>query len=80
MIREEEKLPTFVMELVSFWKQEIPKTLDTLISNEFFHSFSLLMDREIFSKKRHEKKVTFSDVKKMREVLIEEKNLLLLFS
>ncbi len=80
MIREEAKLPTFVMELVSFWKQEIPKTLDTLISNEFFHSFSLLMDREIFSKKRHEKKVTFSDVKKMREVLIEEKNLLLLFS
>lgn len=80
MIREEEKFPTFVMELVNFWKGEIPKTFNILISDEFFLSFSLLMDREIFSKKRHEKKVTFSDVKKVREVLIEDKNLLLLFS
>ena len=80
MIRENEKFPIFIMELVNFWKSEIPDTFHILISDEFFLSFSLLMDREIFSKKRHEKKVTFSDVKRVREVLIEDKNLLLLFS
>lgn len=39
------------------------------------------MDREIFTKKRHENKVTFADAKKVREVLIESNNLLrLIFS
>ncbi len=80
MVREEEKLPVFIVELVNFWKNEIPETFNILISDEFFLSFSELMDREIFSKKRHEKKVTFSDVKKLREILIEGKNLLLLLS
>ncbi len=52
--------------LVSYWKQETPKLLETLTSDVFFIPFSELMSREIFSKKRHEKKVTFSDAKIVR--------------
>ena len=66
MIRDNEKLPFFVSALVEFWKKEIPEILATLVSDAFFLPFSLLMEREIFTKKRHEKKVTFSDVKKTR--------------
>ena len=79
MIRKEENLPILVTELVNFWKNEIPKTFNILISDEFFLSFSELMDREIFSKKRHEKKVTFSDVKKLRGIFTEGKKIKWLF-
>lgn len=56
--------------LVSYWKQETPKLLETLTSDIFFLPFSELMSREIFSKKRHEKKVTFSDAKITRSLMI----------
>lgn len=80
MVRENENLPILVTELVNFWKNEIPETFNILISDEFFLSFSELMDREIFSKKRHEKKVTFSDVKRLRQILNQDGILKYLFS
>lgn len=55
--------------LVQFWEKNTPETFSVLISDEFFLPFSELMEREIFTKKRHEKKVTFSDAKKTREIL-----------
>ena len=78
MVRDNEKLPLFVSALVEFWKKEIPEILATLVSDAFFLPFSLLMEREIFTKKRHEKKVTFSDVKKTRWLLLESNILHLL--
>mgnify|MGYP006371715889 CR=1 FL=1 len=70
-----------VSELVNFWKRNTSEVFELLISDEFFLPFSELMEREIFTKKRHENKVTFGDVKKVREVLIESNNLLrLIFS
>lgn len=80
MVRENENLPILVTELVNFWKNEIPETFNILISDEFFLSFSELMDQEIFSKKRHEKKVTFSDVKRLRQILNQDGILKYLFS
>lgn len=80
MVRENENLPILVTELVNSWKNEIPETFNILISDEFFLSFSELMDREIFSKKRHEKKVTFSDVKRLRQILNQDGILKYLFS
>ncbi len=79
MIRGGEVLPSVVSELVDFWKKEIPLIFQFLLSDSFFLPFSELMEREIFTKKRHEKKVTFGDVKKVREVLMERKILRSLF-
>ena len=52
--------------LVDFWKSQDPALLKVLISDDFFFSFSQLMDREIFSKKRHEKKVSYKDIRELR--------------
>ena len=68
-----------VSELVDFWKKNIPEVFELLISDEFFLPFSELMEREIFTKKRHENKVTFADAKKVREILIEKRVLRSLF-
>lgn len=65
--------------IVDFWNKKSPEILTILISDDFFVPFSELMNREIFTKKRHETKVTFSDVKKTREILIEKGILLFLF-
>ncbi len=70
-IRDKRTLAPLVSGLVHFWKEKIPEILQVLISDEFFLPFSELMEREIFTKKRHEKKVTFSDVKKVREVMVQ---------
>lgn len=56
-------------ELVEFWKKEIPQVFVTLVSDGFFLPFSELMEREIFTKKRHDKKVTFGDAKKTKDVM-----------
>ena len=60
----------FLSNLIEFWKVHDSSLLDILISDHFFVPLSELMKREIFSKKRHEKKVSFSDVKSVREILI----------
>lgn len=72
MIRDNEKLPLLVSELVDFWKKEFPEIFSMLVSDTFFLPFSELMEREIFTKKRHEKKVTFGDVKKAREIVLQK--------
>ena len=45
--------------------------LDTLVSDEFFLPFESLMEREIFSRKRHKSKVTYSDARFVRDTLID---------
>lgn len=62
-VREGKHVSSTVSELVDFWKVKFPEILATLVSDDFFLPFSELMNREIFTKKRHENKVTFSDVK-----------------
>ncbi|NRH20426.1 hypothetical protein HOO68_00060 [Candidatus Gracilibacteria bacterium] len=81
LVREGKNIDGLLSDLISFWRNNIPEVFDILVSDEFFLPFSELMDREIFTKKRHENKVTFADAKKVREVLIESNNLLrLIFS
>lgn len=72
LVREGKHLSSTISGIVDFWKAKVPEVLATLVSDEFFLPFSLLMEREIFTKKRHENKVTFSDVKKTREILLSE--------
>jgi hypothetical protein len=66
MIREDNVSGIFLGKLLSYWEKEIPDIFNIIISSEFFLLFSEIMTREIFSKKRHEKKVTFSDGKIVR--------------
>lgn len=58
-------------DVIEYWKSEKNELFRTLLSDDFFRPFSLLMDREVFSKKRHESKVTFSDVKIMKESILQ---------
>jgi hypothetical protein len=57
--------------LISYWQSEIPNTLDILISDTCFLPFSDLIALEVFSRKRHEGKVNYSDAKRIREVMID---------
>jgi hypothetical protein len=57
--------------LISYWQSEIPNTFDTLISDTCFVPFSDLIALEVFSRKRHEGKVNYSDAKRIREVMID---------
>lgn len=66
MTKENQTLTPILGDLMNYWKKYIPELLETLTSDAFFLPFSELMSREIFSKKRHEKKVTFSDAKMVR--------------
>ena len=58
--------------LVSFWKDQDSHILDVLISDEFFVPFTELMEREVFTRKRHESKGNYSDAKTIREVMVDE--------
>jgi hypothetical protein len=69
-IHDGEALSPIIQSLTSYWQREIPHTLDILRSDDFFTSFSELISLEIFSSKRHEKKVSYSDAKVMREIVI----------
>ena len=69
-VRDRQALSPLVSDLVNFWEKENQTELETLTSDTFFIPFFELMDREIFTKKRHEKKVTFSDVKRVREMMV----------
>ncbi len=57
--------------LVSYWQSEIPNIFRTLTSDECFVPFSDLIALEVFSRKRHEGKVNYSDAKRIREVMVD---------
>jgi hypothetical protein len=57
--------------LVSYWQKEIPNIFRTLISDECFVPFSDLIALEVFSRKRHEGKVNYSDAERIREVMVD---------
>jgi hypothetical protein len=69
-LRDGWDISPWIAVLVDYWKGEFPEILEVLISDNFFLPFSFLMKEEIFSKKRHDKKVSFRDAKKTREIII----------
>lgn len=68
--RNHEKPAEIVGNLLEYWSTKIPNILTLLISDEFFLPFAEIMEREVFSKKRHENKVSFVDAKSTREILV----------
>ena len=70
MIRRDENAGPFFSALTDYWKTYTPDTLRVLLSDDFFLPLSHLMQDEIFSKKRHEKKVSFRNAQKTREIII----------
>lgn len=71
-IREWNPLYGNLWNLIDFWREQNTQLVDILISDAFFLPFRELMDREVFTRKRHESKVNFSDAKKIREIMIDE--------
>jgi hypothetical protein len=57
--------------LVSYWQKEIPNTFRTLINDECFIPFSDLISLEVFSRKRHEGKVNYTDAEKIMGVMLD---------
>ncbi len=72
MIREDEPLSSNIERLITYWKKEIPKLFEILISDTCFLPFTDLIELEVFSRKRHEAKVSYSDAKRIRELVIDE--------
>lgn len=72
IFREWKEIIWNVWMIISFWKESFPNTFEVLVSEEFFSEFTELMDRELFTRKRHESKVTYSDAQKIREIMIDE--------
>lgn len=72
MIHKNETGGKLILDLAVYWKESIPHIFWLLLSQSFFDWLATLMNREIFTKKRHETKVTYSDAKKIREVLLDD--------
>lgn len=68
-VRNNELLWRVTAEFVQYIHSEW--ILDILISDAFFIPFESLMEREVFSRKRHESKVTYSDARFTRDILID---------
>ncbi len=69
-IRGNNTLSPILCNLVTYWKEHNSALLAVLISDTFFVPFTELIEREVFTRKRHESKVTYSDAKIIREVMI----------
>lgn len=69
-IRELTCLTPTVRDFLLLWEEKHPNILNTLISDAFFLPFQELMKREVFSRKRHESKVAYSDAQCTRDILM----------
>ncbi len=71
LVRDGVDLSPMTESLISYWQKEIPNTLSTLISDKCFAPFSDLIELEVFSRKRHEGKVNYSDAQRIREAMVD---------
>lgn len=53
-----------------FLTQEIPIVRSCLISDDFFLAFSTMIESEVFSRKRHEGKVSYNEAKQTRALMV----------
>ncbi len=71
LVRDGVQLSPMTESLITYWQKEIPNTLAVLLSDECFIPFRDLIDLEVFSRKRHEGKVNYSDAQKIRKVMVD---------
>jgi hypothetical protein len=71
LIRDGVDISPMTESLIAYWQKEIANTLAVLISDECFVPFSDLIALEVFSRKRHEGKVNYSDAEKIRGVMVD---------
>lgn len=57
-------------EWIIFLKQKIPSIFQLLQKNEFMNSYKQLMNLEVFWKKRHSEKISYSETKLARSLII----------
>ncbi|MBC7503985.1 hypothetical protein H7169_03360 [Candidatus Gracilibacteria bacterium] len=71
LVRDRVQLSPMTEHLIIYWQKEIPNTLELLISDNCYIPFSELVELEVFSRKRHEGKVSYNDAKRIREVMVD---------
>ncbi len=69
-IRSHEWVGSFTRTLFEFIERQYPWSLEILMSEGVFSQFQILIDMEVFSRKRHDNKISFTDAKKSREILV----------
>lgn len=69
-IKKENSLTPFLALFQKFLQIENKKMYDTLLGDDFLLPFQAIIEMEIFSKKRHEKKVSFIEAKKTRAIMV----------
>jgi hypothetical protein len=65
-----ENLGYFSRLLADSIKKEKPHIADILFVPEFIERFETLIDMEVFGRKRHEQKISYTDAKRVREILV----------
>lgn len=68
-IRKNENIWHYGKLLKNFFQEEKNDLFRTLLSDTFFLPFEALIISEVFGKKRHEKKISYSDAENTREIL-----------
>jgi hypothetical protein len=67
LIRQKKSLPQSISDFIAYNSS----ILHFLARGDIFSIFSELIEFEVFSKKRHEKKVSYSDVRQIRNIIVE---------
>jgi hypothetical protein len=70
IVHEGRDLGYFSTLLREFIKKEKPHLEVILFSDSFIINFRVLIDMEVFGSKRHERKISYTDAKKVREILV----------
>jgi hypothetical protein len=70
-MRDDVQFSPITESLIAYWKKEIPEILTVLVSDECYIPLSDLIALEVFSRKRHEGKVSYGDAQRIREVMID---------
>lgn len=65
-----EALGYFSSLLAEYIKKEKPHLADILFAPEFIERFETLINMEVFGRKRHEQKISYTDAKHVREILV----------
>lgn len=65
-----ERLGYFSVLLADSIKKEKPRLASIIFSDDFLHRFETLIDMEVFGRKRHDQKISYTDARRVREILV----------
>ncbi len=69
-IRQNESNNYYSLLLAWFIQKEYLDFFSILLSDNFYCRFEALIEMEVFGRKRHDKKISYTDAKRVREILV----------